>query len=343
MKLALGLKWDGTIITSAGEPNDHLFVSGISGSGKSYCLKVLTEQAVRRHAQVIVFDYTGDYRAYVPPGDIPFRRVDVREAEFQVNPLAATPGASTFVRTQRLINVLCTVNPRMGVYARLALLQHVPDYLEACSVASIPGLLQHLKELPPTKGIQDACELLAPLEMLTGGCGESISLDLRCPGLVVLDFTQVETGWMRRLLVEVILRAIWDKRVNSEPCFQQPLILLLDECQELGWHEDGMAVRILREGRKFQIAGWFSTQWISSKTAAAALKQAGTQLYFRQHYDNAMEAAKALLGNMPEKVHSVSANLSSLSVGDFIMCDGHGRPQKGHVIDRSFENEERSG
>ena len=331
MKLILGHSLDETSIIFTGEPNNHLFVSGISGSGKSYCLQRLAEQAVAKQARVIVFDYTGDYRSYVSPEGFPFQHIDVCSPEFQVNPLAAVPGISCSTRTQRLIDVLCTAHPRLGTRTRLELIKHVPDYLDTCPNASISGLIQYLQMLPITKGIQDSCALLAPLGMLTGGCGAAISLDLDSPGLVVLDFFQIEAGWLRRFLVDVILRAIWDQRVHSDHHIQQPLILLLDECQDLDWREDSMPVRIMRQGRKFQIAGWFSTQWVPNKTAAAALKQASMQLYFRQNHDDAMRAAKVLSQNKPERTNAISRALSSLHVGEFIAQDVQGQIRKGHV------------
>ncbi len=43
-----------------------------------------------------------------------------------------------------------------------------------------------------------------------------------------------------------------------------------------------MPVRILREGRKLGIGGWFASQWVENERAKAALRQASVQMHFRQ-------------------------------------------------------------
>ena len=81
LELTLGRLSDGRAITTAGRENPHIFVDGISGAGKSFKLKRLAEDAVCQGAQVIAFDYTGDFAAYMPPEGVPLRRMDVSSKE----------------------------------------------------------------------------------------------------------------------------------------------------------------------------------------------------------------------------------------------------------------------
>ena len=324
MKLTLGYRGDGRAITSAGAENPHVFIDGISGSGKSFALKRLAEQAARQGAMVIAFDYTGDFAAYEPPADLALQRMDVMGGELQINPLAPTPVASAFVRAQRLVSLLLAAY-RLGNRACIDLQAATCRYLRTCAgTPDIAGLLEYLNAGPLTKGLEAALEPLMGLSQLLISGPEGISIDLNSSGFLVLDFRQAESGWMRKLLVEVLLRMIWDRRTSVAADGQCPLALLLDECQNLNWSQDGMLVRILREGRKFEIGGWFASQWVENEHAKAALRQAAVQMHFRQDKETALKLARLLTVNAPEKKAQYAHLIRSLKRGGFLTRDSHG-------------------
>ena len=91
-----------------------------------------------------------------------------------------------------------------------------------------------------------------------------------------------------------------------------------------------MPVRILREGRKFGIGGWFASQWVENERAKAALRQASVQMHFRQDQDAAAKLARTMSMNMPEKRERYTRLIRSLRKGTFItgnscggICVGH--------------------
>ena len=106
MTLTLGYRSDGRVITTYGAENPHIFIDGISGSGKSFALKRLAEEAVHQGALVIAFDYTGDYAEYLPSDELRCQRMDIIGGELQINPLSPACGTSAVVRAQRLVNLL---------------------------------------------------------------------------------------------------------------------------------------------------------------------------------------------------------------------------------------------
>ena len=73
LRLFLGQTRSGTPVIWSGASNPHIAVSGRSGSGKSYFLKGLLEQAAGQGAACLVLDYSGDFAAYLPPEGIPLR------------------------------------------------------------------------------------------------------------------------------------------------------------------------------------------------------------------------------------------------------------------------------
>ncbi|MGM9618290.1 MAG: hypothetical protein ACI3W8_00415, partial [Oscillospiraceae bacterium] len=144
MELIFGYWGDGTAITSAGAENPHVFFDGISGSGKSFALKRLAEQAVRQGALVTAFDYTGDFGAYEPPEDLTLRRMDVMGGELRINPLAPAPGISAFTRAQRLVNLLLAAY-RLGNRACIDLQNAACGYLRTCTgTPDVAGLIEYI-------------------------------------------------------------------------------------------------------------------------------------------------------------------------------------------------------
>ena len=332
MELTLGYRGDGQAITTAGAENPHIFIDGISGSGKSFALKRLAEEAVRKGTLVIAFDYTGDFAAYSPPDGVPRQRMDVIGGELRINPLSPDSGMSALVRAQRLVHLLLA-GYRLGNRACMDLLDAACQYLEFCSVVpNIACLVEYIEEsCPLTRGLESALEPLKGLSHLITSGPEEISIDLDSPRLLILDFRQAESSWMRQLMAELLLRVIWDSRTSAAADARCPLVLLLDECQNLNWRQDGMPVRILREGRKFGIGGWFASQWVENERAKAALRQASVQMHFRQDQDAAAKLARTMSMNMPEKRKRYTRLIRSLRKGTFITGNSCGGICVGHI------------
>ena len=331
LELTLGRRADGQAITTAGRENPHIFVDGISGAGKSFKLKRLAEDAVCQRAQVIAFDYTGDFAAYMPPEGLPLRRMDVSSEELQINPLSPASGAPASVRGQRLVNLLLA-GYRLGTRACVDLMDAAVQYLESGpEIPTVSGLVEYIEQVcPMTRGLASALEPLKGLSHLITSGPEEINVKLNLPGLLILEFRQVESAWMRQLMIELLLRVIWDSRTSTAAGNPNPLILLLDECQNLNWRKDGMPVRILREGRKFEIGGWFASQWVENECAKAALREAAVQMHFRQDQDAATKLARTLASNNREKRERYTRLIRSLPRGSFIVenpccgiCLGH--------------------
>lgn len=140
---------------------------------------------------------------------------------------------------------------------------------------------------------------------------------------VALGFDQIVDNKLRTLLTELILQTVWNEW-TAAPASDHPLILVLDECQNLPWGEGSMAVRILREGRKFGIGGWFASQWISNKTAIAALGQAALRANFRPEDVNIPALAKQLAqtGGTSDRWQKV---LRALKQGQFLYTRRDGK------------------
>lgn len=315
--------------TTSGKPllwgtteNPHAAIAGRSGSGKSYFIKGLANQAVRQGALVLALDYSGDLREYDPPEDLPFRRIDVLSPEFTVNPLvgAGSPDACA----QQLLSIMRSVF-RFGSRSTTALWSTTRKYLASGEDPSLEGLLEYASNIQDRgKGLK---AMLEPLELMTAllhSGNQAISLDLFTPRFVVLDFSNIFDPDMRKLFVEVVLQSLWNQRLSSAGHLAVAIILILDECQLISWGKGSMSIKVLREGRKYGIAGWFSTQWLSNKDAVAALGQAALQAHFRPDNHNVTPLARKLCQGSGD-MRQYQQLVSSLRQGQFLWQRPDGR------------------
>lgn len=313
LQLHLGQTASGREVVWSDGNNGHLCITGQSGSEKSFLLRRLIEQTAAQDSLCVVLDYSGDFSDYMPPADLPFQRICVSDPSFSLNPLIGRPGQSPSLLAQQLLASLHAVF-RMGPRATVALTQATTDYLGTAANPTISVLLESLPSGENAgRSLEAAREPLALLDTLLH-CGSTpISVPLDAPGIFALDFTAIPDQDMCQLLVELVLQALWTAHATGDP----PLILVLDECQDLNWGKSSMAARILREGRKLQISGWFSTQWISSPEAASALGQAALQIHFcpdPQH----MAALSKKLASKPAELKPYQRLVQNLRRGQFL-------------------------
>lgn len=222
---------------------------------------------------------------------------------------------------QQLISTLTQVF-RMGPKTVLKLLQVTQDYLEAgTEPPTILGLCRYAESNATSKnGLNPAME---PVELLAHliHCGEElISLDLVTPGLRILDFSQIQGHQLRKIMLEIVLNVVWMQRCGGTETARSgtPLLILMDEAQNLVWKEESAAVRILREGRKYDIGGWFCSQWIKNETAVAALRQSALQAHFHPDDASAVPLAKMLGADERDAISVCRQHLQTLQVGQFL-------------------------
>lgn len=313
------------VIWSGGD-NPHLYISGQSGTGKSFLLKKLVAQAASQGALVLVLDYTSDFLSFAPPDNLNFQRIDVTSPDFTLNPLMGFQGQNPDICAQQLLSALHSVF-RMGAKATISLRHTTAEYLAEDGIPTIDGLRAYISRLEnPGKGIESAQEPLDLLATLIHSGSQLISLDLETPGLIVLDLSNICDRSLCKLVVELLLQALWNAHTPQQP----PLILVLDEAHQLHWGTDSMSIRILREGRKFGIAGWFSSQWFDHKEAVSALGQAAHQILFRPDGQHIIKLAKAICSR-PTDLPQCRKILQRLRQGEFLWQQPDGKAVIVHV------------
>ncbi len=122
-------------------------------------------------------------------------------------------------------------------------------------------------------------------------------------------------------VTELLLWDIWNFSVKNGD-EDKPFIVVMDEAQNLDHGEKSPSAKILTEGRKFGISGWYATQFMRpqlSDDEIQRLQQAGQKLYFCPPDDGVMTVAKSIdISSQGAKEWAES--LKKLKKGECVTC-----------------------
>ena len=329
-----------TVLRWQNAPNGHVFVTGRSGTGKSFFLRQLVYQLHRQGVRCIILDASQDWAGQLPdaPGLSPSVReaalfIDVRSDAFTLDPLLPQQLRAGVEEdhagiAHRFSDTLRGAF-RLPQVQSLYLSNATCDYLDRCpGTPSIPGLLTFLSgglEPAARKRIELSIERLRSFNRSVHCGSASYDWQLDTPGLTVVDFSRVPSEPEQALVTELILGDLWGQRMR-QGAELVPAVVVMDECQRLKFGPRNFTTRLLREGRKYRLSGWFASQWLSDKEAVAALDQAALRAYFQPETSNVGALAKRLSVGNPKLTQTYARHLGQLRVGQFLYHNLNGRP-----------------
>lgn len=292
--------------------NRHLLINGNSGCGKTYCIQSLLMEASLNHVSSVVFDYTG---GFAPSKLEPIfkkalnDRIEqrfVRKDKIPVNPFKkqlirmdedfSYPEEDADV-ARKIADIFKSVYKSFG------------DQQFACMYDAILNGLRKKGES------MDFDTMVSELDALGNSRANTVLSKLR-PFTDLNCFVKDDTfswesirsadgkvyifqlaGYDRDtqiLLTEFLLWDIWNFCAQDGD-EKRPIILVMDEAQNLSHQENTPSAKILTEGRKFGISGWYATQFMKPQLDDAEiqrLQQAGQKLYFCPPDEGVMTVAK---------------------------------------------------
>ena len=325
-QLSLGTLSLGVPLTCDGNPNYHIYSTGASGQGKTFCFRNLAIQIPGMGGRCIIFDYSGDFIAESPNQGWPVAGtevIDVRSGDIAINPFLPENDHETLDEIAERVVALLSSGIRFGIAQWAYLYDTITYGLENDLLHSISDLVSQIEA--DAENNDTALRILPKIKRLgklLHGNGHPINWKYDEPGITIINLSTIRDPATLSILAEILLWSICSPRMSRIPEECAPLVLLLDECQRLRFKDGDTTVRILREGRKYGIWGWFSTQWIHDKTASAALNQAGLRIYFRPSDDDLHKTALKLACGNKAKIPVYERQLSNLKRGQFIFQKG---------------------
>lgn len=315
----------GTPLLWRGNPNFHAYITGASGQGKTFRLREMAKQIPEQGGRCIIADFSGDFVRAYPQQSWPVvdtEVIDLRSGNYQLNPFLPLNENETIDDITDRVMDMFSSGLRLGPSQWALLSDIIDEGLHSGELTGMDYIIEYLQII----GRGSALTLLPKMKTLKRllPCGkEEIDWKADTPGITIVDLSKVKDPTARIILSEMIMSAICSIRMNGEPGDYTPLVLLFDECQHLRFREYDHAVKILREGRKYGIWGWFSTQWIHNRTAAAALGQAGLRIYFCPAEDDLHDTALKLSCGNRKMVEGYENRLRHLKVGQFMFWNGN--------------------
>ncbi len=269
------------VLISENALNNHVLITGLSGSGKSVRIREMIADAVENGTTVLVFDINGtDYlqctnkikcisaiRNGIP---LNFLKAGMQTEEAEANRGYVMCIVDLLSKVYRLGSVQTTILREAVFYA----MEHNEEY-----DSEIDSLQAGLEYQNSVQSVNVADKMWS---FLNTGILKRGQLLLEEGFANVLSFEKIAPS-LQRVVIELILSVLW-REVQTEGNSSKTLTIVIDEFQNLSLHKDSVLVQMLKEARKYGINLILSTQSIAdcSKELEVALGQAATQLYFRQ-------------------------------------------------------------
>lgn len=265
-------------------PNGHILVLGKSGSGKTYFLCRKIEEDLAELKRVFIIDYSGSYTdsemkknhfEYLSQVEVwnPFEKELVWELCGQ---------NSENVVADSLIKILGI----RSFYQKKLIVELVDRLLEDCGQMNICMLVEAAESAIETKDNADEQKNLVHLLNrlypyrdinVVWRMTDSSMQDAAKP-IVVLELSQFSQQ-NRKFLMEFFSLLLWEEVRMWK---SRADVFVFDEFQHMDLCEDSTIDTLLREGRKFGVSTYLSSQFLGRKgeEVRETFMQAGNYLFF---------------------------------------------------------------
>ena len=295
MILRIGQSTNGSPIQITDDPNLHMNDLGMSGSGNNSFLKGLILALQEINAHRIVLDFTGDYCEFEELADeIDVKILDIRDPNLCLSILEPEhPDDTPEDIADRLLGLI-KERMKLGDTQWAYLSELIVSGLENGTIKTFDDIvtLTEMEEIHKNVAIRLLPKLQKLNRILPKGT-DPATWNLDTPGITVLDLHRISDPATLAILVELLVGTICGLRMNKAPAKYTPVFLFIDEAHRLKLRENSYIGRLIREGRKYNLHGVFSTQWIKTAEEASMLEQAAAQIYFRM---SDREAARTVAG-----------------------------------------------
>ena len=293
LNLFLGQGVDGRNVYWANAENAHISILGQSGTGKTYLISRLAKEACRQGFNVVIPDYSD---SFLQMQDSCVLHTDIRKINLDI--LSNSKGRDVEARAEELISSI-RLFCKIGIVKQDTIRQLAVSFLQENSTnETVPELISYCeKQLKASSEIEMIRNYLGLIVPISADAYTHVSI--RQPGMIhIIQFPYWMGSDQRLKYTEMILAQVWNEQIC--PCMaSKPVIFVLDEAHGLHLGSQNMSTRILREGRKFGISGWFITQWADDIKMLNTLSQAALRIFFRPGTENIKSLAKALAhGNL---------------------------------------------
>lgn len=271
------------------KPNGHLLILGKSGSGKTYFLLRKVEELVQKGKAMFIYDYSASYTA-----------LELAKSQFQTSETLQILNPFKLELEWRyrgsdlqgaLFSAL-TSSLEIASYYQKKLLKEALENKEMRNDRggfTLSKLMMSLEQLACLKEDADSRKnidhlltriaLYADISNLRIIKADERNTTITARSVTILqlsDFPETQRKFLTEFLSELFWQEVREGKKRAD-------IVLYDEFQNISLKPGRALSDILREGRKFDLAAYLSSQFLGNydKEAVDTLMQAGNMLFFR--------------------------------------------------------------
>ena len=299
--------------------NQHRFVTGKSGSGKTVFLILLLYWLCHAGNRVVVFDANASFTREALEAVLPMAFIEehvtfhrIEEDGLPVDLFHTYAEDKPLARKNMLCNILGEAIHEPSQNQEIALKTIVGRMMQQTCT---PSYLDFLEQLEAAEGASETsvANKLAPLFEELFENGEEPQDDWftflgKCKEVVILSMEDV-MGENGSQMTDMLLASLYYAQCHAETPGQ--LSIFIDEIQNQNLSAKSIISKILKEGRKHGIDLNFATQYVDSAKQNRMMKQASLSVYFRPDL-----ASRASVASMLGLKKSEMYKLDELKTGE---------------------------
>lgn len=295
-------------------PNEHIIITGISGSGKSVRIMDIEQHIINDRGTAIAIDMDG---THIENEDLDYQHICAQEDGLDLRILdmsRVNEGKETMTNLKEYI--IETICPRqLRGACQLAAVRKAVEFA-LCNrsefSSDMEAIAYGLKEQEEAAAL-GAYNHLCPI--LEGDIFRKSSKKILEGKINVISLKGLNPKTQKRI-VEIFLGVMW-RQMRIEGRSEKKITLILDEFQNLDFYPGSTLFQMLTEVRKYGVNLILSTQTLTifSKKELAIINQAATKLFFQQSSTDLKKVSELIETGHKDKWISA---LSRLRIGQAV-------------------------
>lgn len=301
------------------QDNQHRFITGKSGSGKTVFLIQLMYHLSMAENRIVVFDssssFTEDSLLKILPQNFVRENVTFHKVNEKGVPVDLFHTYSTdkpLSRRNMLFSILCEAVHEPSQNQEIALKNMVRSMMKTTDFSKYIDLMEQFEcaENASEKSISNKFSSIFE-DIIDSGFETDDDwftfLD-QCKKIVIISMEDIMNGNGSQLTDMLLASLYYAQLHETEP---HQLSIFIDEIQNQNLSEKSIISKILKEGRKNHVDLNFATQYVNDVRQNRMMKQAGLSVYFKPDL-----ASKMSVANMLSLKKSEIHRLDELSTGE---------------------------